>query len=173
MMVPAQRLRSRLVLLLDSNKRKINSTIGRIKEVPKWIKQAVIISIAARAVTFASVLVNWALPEWANKKIDPFWCPGYSHSMYAAWWVYYFSQNIAWLLASYVTCQISARISNYLFLVMLILLSYQIFDFVMYLWNFNKYILLYADMLWTAMALSWSVFKGYQPETIAKIKSLF
>ena len=147
--------------------------LRRLHRVNKEVRHTVFISIAARLVTYAAVCVEWIFPKWANKTVDPFLCPGFSCPMKAKWYIYYASQNVAWFLMCYVFCKVCLNYSNHLFLVSVIMLSYHILDAVLFVWNFNRYGIMQVDLMWTALALIWSVFKGYKPETIAKIKSLF
>jgi len=149
------------------------NSIARLNKIPKWIRDVVFISIISRFVTYLSIFINWGFPTWANRKIDPFLCPGYHNPMYTTWWIYYFTQDLSWLLASYAFCKIASRVSNYLFLVGVIFFGYHLIDSIMYIWNFKQYSLLYIDIFWSMLLLIYTVFKGFKPETIARIKSLF
>jgi len=153
--------------------RKMRKTLIRLREIPKWVRDTVVILCAARVVCYAAVLLYWISPSLSLKKVDPFLCPGYHNPMVLTWWIKYFCNDIELFLLSYAFCKISAQVSNYLFLVSVIFFGYHVLDCAMFLWNFKRYDLLYFDIMWTALALVWSVFVGYRPETVAKIKSLF
>jgi hypothetical protein len=167
--IPDRYRRNLLLPLRD----KVVKALFRLKQIPKWVRDAILLSILSRFVTYASIFINWAFPAWANSKIDFFLCPDYKNPMYVTWWVYYFSEDLSWLLASYVFCKIASRISDCLFLVGVIFMGYHLFDILMYIWNFKQYSLIYVDIFWTILTLIWTVFKGYKLETIAKIRSLF
>jgi len=153
--------------------REITLSISRLKQVPKWIQHAVVILIAAIAQTYTAIIVNWLFPAWSNRQIDLFLCWWYHNKMYPTWYLYYISQDIEKLLITYAFAKVAANLSNYLFLVLVIILGYRIIDVLMLVWNFKRYELIYVDLFWTMLTLIWTVFKGYKPETISKIKSLF
>jgi len=154
-------------------RRPLVSAINRIRQVPSWVRQTVMILCAARVVCYTAVLLYWLSPSWCLKKVDPFLCPGYHNPMVAVWYVKYICNDIELLLLSYAFCKVCTRLSDYLFLVSVIFFIYHVIDVVMFVWNFKRYDLLYFDLMWTTLALVWSVFKGYKPETVAKIRSLF
>lgn len=166
-------LRQALTQAGNHHRLRVPSSLLNLRQVPRWIRDTVVLSIAARAVTYAAVFMEWGWTTKAAKVIDWFWCPWYSNPMAMKWWIKYFSNDIELLLITYVVCKISAHVSNYLFLVAVIFFGYEIIDTILFLWNFKRYDVFYTDLFWTALTLIWSVFKGYTPETIAKIKSLF
>lgn len=153
--------------------RRVRESLNRLRQIPIWIRHTVVIWIAADAVTYSAVFVNWACPVWANKEVDLFLCPGYHYTLYSTWYVKFLSEQISRLLYYYAGCKIAVKLSDYLFMVSVILFGFRIIDFLNFLWNFCHYDLLYIDIFWTMLTLIWTVFKGYKPETVAKVKSLF
>jgi hypothetical protein len=151
----------------------MRKSLMRLREIPKWVRETVVIMCAARVVCYTAVLFYWISPSLCVKKVDPFLCPGYHNPMVLVWWIKYLTNDVELFLISYAFCKISAKISNYLFLVSVIFFGYHVLDCLMFVWNFKRYDMLYFDVMWTVLLLVWSVFKGYKPETIAKIKSLF
>lgn len=145
--------------------------INRLREVPKWIRQTVVIWVAAEAVLYSSLFVNVLFPTWSNTEVSMF--IGEHYTLYGTWWVKFLSDHVSRVLYGYVAARIALRVSDYLFLVASIFLVFRIFDFLLYFWNFCHDGLVYIDLFWTALTLILTVFKGYKPETIAKIKSLF
>ena len=144
-----------------------------LRLIPRRVKIVVYIAIAARLVCYSSVLVQWLFPVWSGKIVDPFICPSYSNPMPSKWVIAYFCNDIESILLAYNFGRICVELSSYLFLVSIIFLTYHLIDGLMFWWNFKQYSALYVDMLWTALIFIWSVFKGYSPETIGKIRNLF
>lgn len=153
--------------------RRVKETLNRLREVPIWIRHTVLIWIAADAVTYSAVFVNWTFPVLANKEVDLFLCPGYHYTLYSTWYIKFLSEQVSRLLYYYAGCKIANRLSDYLFLVSVIFFGFRIIDFVNFLWNFCHYDLLYVDVFFTLLTLIYTVFKGYKPETLARIKSIF
>jgi hypothetical protein len=156
----------RVVLTMRKN-------LTRLREIPKWVRETVVILCAARVVCYTAVLLYWLSPSLSLKKVDPFLCPGYHNPMVFVWWVKYLTNDIELFLISYAFCKIASKVSDYLFLVSAIFFVYHASDILMFIWNFKRYSLLYFDLMWVTLILVWSVFKGYKPETVARIKSLF
>jgi hypothetical protein len=151
----------------------LRPVLRRINEIPKWIKDTTILLCTARVIPYSAVLLYWAFPSWSLQKVDLFLSPSYHNSMVLTWWIKYLCNDIELLLIAYAFCKVCAQVSNYLFLVSVIFLGYHLLDVLMFLWNFKRYDLFYFDIMWTVIALVYSVFKGYRTETVAKIKSLF
>lgn len=152
---------------------KVDEAIKRIRSVPKWIRDCVVLAILSRLITYAAVFLERINKGLANKTVNPYLCPWYDNPMKLKWYIKFASDPIAWVLISWMICKITMRVSDYLFLVSVIFLGYHLLDTIMFFWNFERYELIYWDMILTAVILTWSIFKRYQPETIAKIKSLF
>lgn len=159
--------------LIRLNLLRVRENLSRLRQVPIWIRDTVVIWIAADAVTYSAVFVNWAFPIWANKEVDLFLCPGYHYNLYATWYIKFLSEQISRVLYYYAACKLALRVSDYLFLVSVILFGFRLVDAFNFIWNFCHYELVYIDMFWTALTLIWTVFKGFKPETVCKIKSLF
>jgi hypothetical protein len=151
----------------------MRKNLTRLREIPRWIRETVVIMCAARVVCYTAALLYWLSPRLSLKKVDPFLLPSYHNPMVLVWYIKYLCNDIELLLISYAFCKISARVSNYLFLVSVIFFIYHVTDCLMFVWNFKRYDLLYFDLMWTTLAFVVSVFRGYRPETIARIKSLF
>lgn len=145
----------------------------RLGQVPTWIRNTVLLFVYARLINYTAIFVEWLTPAWGNHKVDLFLCPGFSCPMLFKWYVKYISVDLGWLIFSWACVKIAMRVSDYLFLVAAIFVGYHIIDVLMFVWNFQRYNLLYVDMMWTALIFIWTVFKGYRPETVAKVKSLF
>jgi|ERR1700748_9541 len=146
---------------------------SNLRRLTRWIKEIVAISIAARLITYSAMFLSWVSKPLAERIVDPFLCPWYSNPMKLKWFIYYCSQDLAWVFSSYAFCKCAVRLSDYLFLVSIILLGYQLIDAFMLFWNFKQSNLIYLDLMWTVLAFISSVFKGYKPETVARVKSLF
>lgn len=145
----------------------------RLGQVPKWINFTVAIFIASEAVLYAAVFVDWVFPKWANKQVDLFLCPNYSYLMYSTWYVKELSDRLSRVIFWYGCSRMASRLSDYFFLVSVVFLCFRIFDFIMFFWNFSHYTLIYLDMFYTALVMIWTIFKGYKPSTVARIKSIF
>jgi hypothetical protein len=151
----------------------MRKSLIRLREIPKWVRETVIIMCAARVVCYAALLLYFFSPSLSVVKVDPFLCPGFHNPMVLVWWVKYLCNDIELLFISYAFCKISSKVSDYLFLVSVIFFAYHVTDVLMFIWNFKRYSLFYFDLMWATLLLVWSVFKGYRLETVAKIKSLF
>lgn len=163
-----RRLRSRLRL-----RQGVKEAWLRIKTLPLWIKQCVIIILGAEAQTYSGVIVNWISTAFASKTVDVFLRHDYHRSMPVSWICYYCSQEVEKVLWAYVFCKITAHLSNYLFLFFVVIFGYTCFGLIMFWVDFKRSELLWIDAFWTVIMFTWSIFRGYREETICKIKSLF
>ena len=152
---------------------RLRQGINRLRQVPRWVRETVVFMCGARLITYWAIFLYRLWPSWCLDKVDPFVCPGYHNPMVRVWYIKYLCNEIELILICYAFCKICAQVSNYLFLVSVIFLGYHLIDTAMFFWNFKRYDLFYWDLMWTSLTLIWSVFKGYKPETIAKIKCLF
>jgi len=164
--------RAALLILLQA-KEAINQVYFKVQQVPKNIKQAVVIWVAGEAITYSTLFVKWLPDTFTSGKIDLFLCPWYHNPMHLKWWLYYLTEELAKFSFWLGTAKAIVNYSDVLFLVSVIFLGMRIIDVVMYLWNFKEYDLIYADLFYMLITLLWAVFKGYDTKKIAKVKSLF
>lgn len=163
----------RAALLIRHLGKGIKTAFFKIRQAPKNIKTAVAIWVAGEAITYATLFVKWLPPAFISDKIDLFLCPWYHNPMHFKWWLYYLTEELA-KFSFWLGCvKAIVNYSDLLFLVSVIFLGMRILDVLMYLWNFKEYDLMYADLFYILLTLIWTVFKGYNPEKIAKVKSLF
>lgn len=142
-----------------------------VRKLPAWVRQSLALILLSRVVSYLSVWLYIAFPTWSNKIVDPFL---FAHQpMPICWLIKYSSDDIAWLLVSFVMCKMSAMISNFLFIVCVIMFGWQIIDATMFWVNFKRGHIVYLDMIWISLCMVYTAIKGYKPETIAKIKSIF
>ena len=151
----------------------IDCTALKIRQVPKNIKQAVVIWVAGEAITYTTLFVKWLPNAFNNRKIDLFLCPWYHNPMHFKWWLYYLTEEIAKWSVWIGWAKIVVHYSDFAFLICIIFLGLRTIDVLMYLWNFKEYDLVYVDIFYTMLALIWAAFNGHKPEKMAKIKSLF
>lgn len=169
-MTQAQGRAERLIRRLE---RGIKRAILKVRQAPKGIKQAVVIWVAGESITYTTLFVKWMPSTFTNGKIDLFLCTSYHNPMHFKWWLYYLTEEIAKWSVWMGWAKIVVNYSDFAFLICIIFLGMRTIDVGMYLWNFKEYDLIYADIFYTSLTLIWTVFNGYKPEKVAKIKSLF
>lgn len=145
----------------------------RVQQVPRWIVTTTLFWLLAELVTYSAVILYWLFKDWGDKVINPWWSPWYSNPMIRIWWIKFLSEHVSRLIYYYAACRVAVRIGDLLFLMAIIFLCFRIFDIWMFFWNFCRSELVYADAMFTLISIMWTVFKGYKPETVAKVKSLF
>src|ERR1700761_6364379 len=140
-------------------RKKIRGILSMFQSIPKWVRQTAIICIAARTITYSAIFCEWIAPNVANAVISPFICPGYSNPMPFKWIIKFSTDDIGWVLMSYAFCTVCSKISDYLFLVACVFLTYHILDVAFFWWNYRRYGALHVDIMLTVLVLIWSIFK--------------
>lgn len=153
--------------------RKIAYVKYRLRQIPRWMIVTMLLWVIAEAILYSAIITNWLAPDWSNRMINPWASPWYSNPMYASWWVKFLSEPISRLVYYYCGCRMALRLGDFFFLISIIFLGFRILDLMMFFWNFCRSSLLYADMFFTLITLLWTAIKGYKPETLARIKSIF
>jgi hypothetical protein len=151
--------------------RRLRRLVAEVKSLPVWVRQCLILIIWSRVITYTSAWLYMLFPKWSNKIVDPFL---FAHQpMPICWLIKYSTDDVSWLIISYTMCKMSAMLSNFLFLVCVIVFGWQIIDAIMLWVNYKHGHLFYIDMIWVTLALIYSALKGYRPETLARVKSIF
>lgn len=165
--------RDRGVALIRRLVKGINRPLLKIRQVPKNIREAVVIWVVGEAITYTTLFVKWLPKTFISGKIDLFLCPWYHNPMHFKWWLYYLTEEIAKWSVWFGWAKVVVNYSDFAFLICLIFLGCRTIDVAMFLWNFKEYDLVYADIFYTMLAIMWAVFRGHKPERVAKIKALF
>lgn len=149
----------------------LRQVVAEIKSLPVWVRQCLILIVWSRVITYTSAWLYMIFPKWSNKIVDPFL---FAHQpMPICWLIKYSTDDISWLIASYTMCKMAAMLSNFLFLVCIVVFGWQIVDAAMLWINYKHGPTIYLDLLWVSLALIYSAIQGYRPETLARVKSLF
>lgn len=154
---------------------RIRIPILRLPPAPRAVKQSLIILVTAYCLTETPSLLDILIKDWVEQTGNWFLLPGFhlKHDRQLVWMLKACTDDIfvsAWI---YVAAKIAKHYSDALFLVFFICWAYSLVDGVMLWIDFKTSHYVYFDLLTTCIILAKGVFKGYKPETIAKVKSLF
>jgi len=144
-----------------------------LARLPVILKKTILLLIIAHFLNEVSSIVTELWPHWSRKEVDFFIKPGFHALMPLNWWIKYLSDDIFNIITYYCLGVIAKHVGNILFLICVIFLSYHIIDFIMYFWDFKTSHYFYFDLFYTSFIFIKLSIKGYKPETVARIKSLF
>jgi len=147
--------------------------IINLRSLPVILKKVIILLIIGHFLLEVSSILTELFPKWSRKEVSLFVRPGFSAPMPVNWWIKYLSDDVFNVITYYCLTTIAKHVGNILFLICVIFLSYHIIDLLMYFWDFKTSHYFYFDLFYTAIIFIKLAVKGYKPETIAKIKSIF
>jgi len=119
-----------------------------------------------------SILTDF-FPEWSRTQVYWFADPYYHYSTQRNDMLKFIANDLFDIGLAVIAVKAAKQFSVYLFLVLVIVLGYLIVGFIMLFWDFKTSHLFFYDFLLTIFILIKGVFKGYRPETLARIKSIF
>lgn len=154
----------------------IQITIRRLHHIPRITKQCTALLMIALAIVEIPSLLNDMFPTWAHQtRRDWFLWPGIElQSDYQLVWMLNFSAtDIQKLLIGIVAAKLAKQYSLFMFLVCALVVFYFLIDTVMLWICFKLWHYVYFDIFITFIVILKGMVKGYKPETIARIKSLF
>ena len=144
-----------------------------LQSLNKVIRDCILLLILGHLLTEVSSLLYKIWPTWSDKEVYWFLSPSYHHQWARKWYIKSSTDDLLWIIVFYCFAKVAKQYSEYLFLCIFILFCYHVIDGLFFWWDFKTSNYLYWDLLFTAIVLIKGVFKGYKPETIARIKSLF
>jgi hypothetical protein len=144
-----------------------------LRSLPVLLKRVILLLIGAHFICEVSSIITEIWPVQSRREINWFISPQFEAKMPMNWWLKYLSDDVFNVVIFYCLGMIAKHVSNVLFLVCVVFLSYHIIDLIMYLWNFKTGHYFYFDLLYTAIIFIKLAVNGYKPETLARIKSLF
>lgn len=154
--------------------------VGRIRAVRvqilslnKVIRDCIALLIIGHLLTEVSSLLYDIWPKWGDTEVYWFLCPWYHMKMERKWYIKMAADDLLWVIVFYCFAKVAKQYSEYLFLAVFVLFCYHLVDLFFFWWNFKTSHYIYWDMLGTALLLIKGILKGYKPETISKVKSLF
>lgn len=164
-----RRPKMRLRMIVDQ----IREVRVQIRSLNRVIRDCIALLIIGHLLTEVSSLLYDIWPEWSDTEVYGFVSPWYHMKMERKWYIKMAADDLLWVIVFYCFGKIAKQYSEYLFLAVFILFCYHVVDLLFFWWNFKTSHYVYWDMLGTALILIKGIFKGYKPETISKVKSLF
>lgn len=145
----------------------------QILSLNKVIRDCIGLLIIGHLLTEVSSILYDIWPKWSDTEVYWFLSPWYHMKMERKWYIKMAADDMLWVITFYCFAKIAKQYSEYLFLAVFILFCYHLVDLLFFWWNFKTSHYVYWDMLGTSLVLIKGIFKGYKPETISKVKSLF
>ena len=172
----SRRLSRQLYLLMIRRMIPIQIIIRRLHHIPKTTKQCTSLLIIALAIVEIPSLLNDMFPTWAHQtRRDWFLWPGIQlqNDYQLVWMLTFSAADVQKLLLAYVAAKLAKQYSIFMFLVCALVFFYFILDTLMLWICFKLWHYVYFDIFITFIVILKGMVKGYKPETIARIKSLF
>lgn len=144
-----------------------------LRALPVLLKKIIILLIGVHFLQETSSILTELFPIWSRHEVSIFIRPGFEAKMPINWWLKYLSDDVFNVITYYCLAMVAKHVSNILFLICVIFLSYHVIDLFMYFWDFKTSRYFYFDLFYTAIIFIKLAVNGYNSETIAKIKSLF
>lgn len=152
---------------------RIREALLQIQSLDKVIKRCVVLLIVGHFLTEMSSIFSDIWPDLMSEERYWFWSPAYHKKWEIKWFIKNSCDDLLWVIVCYCFTMVAKKYSTYLFLVGFIFFCYHVMDFFMFWWDFKSSHYMYWDLLLTAIIMIRGVFKGYKPETLARIKSIF
>lgn len=145
----------------------------RLLPLDRVVKQCLILVLAGLVIEEIPSLIADLFPTWSKKQIYWFLNPTFHYPTTGVWMLKYIANGIWDVMRAYIIAKLAKQYSLYLFLSMVIYVGYELVGLFMLFWDFKTTHIMFWDFLVTGIVLAKGIFKGYKPETIAKIKSIF
>lgn len=150
-------------------------TSRRLRQAPRVVKQCIGIMSGALLLLEVPTFLHWLWPTFFERTRNWFLRPGFrlKYDWQLCWYLKGIVDDIFVLALIYVAAKYAKHYSEIGFLFFAVLLGYMILDFFMFFWDHNSTHAIYIDMICTFFLFVYEILKGYQPETIARVRSLF